>query len=96
MLEKWCGETDKVQPQTVLAICKQQDYTRPNIPDLFVDEDTPTGRNATTSSYKEIANVLNQYFASVFTKEDALYGKVMPDRTEYKLIDIDVNEEMVK
>ena len=69
---------------------------RPNIPGLFVDEDTPTGSNVATSSDKEKANILNQYFASVFTKVDALYDKVIPDRTECKLIDIDVNEDMVK
>ena len=71
-----------------------------NIPDLFVDEDTPTGSNVTVVTLLfgqgESKYILNQYFASVSTKEDALYDKVIPDRTECKLIDIYINEDMVK
>ena len=86
----------KTNPKKFWQFVNNKTRARPNIPDLFVDEDTPTGSNVTTSSDKEKANISNQYFASVFTKEDALYDKVIPDRTECKLIDIDINEDMVK
>ena len=96
VLEKNVAKQAKTNPKKFWQFVNNKTRARPNIPDLFVDEDTPTGSNVTTSSDKEKANILNQYFASVFTKEDALYDKVIPDRTECKLIDIDINEDMVK
>ena len=96
VLEKNVAKQAKSNPKKFWQFVNKKTRTRPNRPDLFVDEDTPTGSNATTSSDKGNANILNQHFASVFTKDDALYEKVVPDRTECKLIDIDINEEMVK
>ena len=95
VLEKNGAKQAKTNHKKFWQFINNKTRARPNIPDLFVDEDTPTGSNVTTSSDKEKANILNQYFASVFTKEYALYNKVIPDRTECKLIDIDINEDMV-
>ena len=96
MLDKNVAKQAKSNPKKVWQFINNKTRTRPNIPVPFVDKDTPTSSNVTTSLDKEKANVLNQYFVSVFTKEDALYDKVILDRTECKMIDIDINEEMVK
>ena len=96
VLEKNVAKQAMTNPKNFWQFVNNKTRARPNIPDLFVDEGTPTGSNVTTSSDKEKANISNQYFASVFTKEDALYDKVIPDRTECKLNDIDINEDMVK
>ena len=63
------------------------------IPDLLIeDEDEPRY----TRNDQEKANVLNDKFASVFNHDEPLYTRVIPDKTFVKIVDIKIDEEMVK
>ena len=62
-------------------------------------EDEETGENndyKTTSGDKEKAEVLNKYFSTVFTVEKTVYDKVIPNKTESKLFNIEVTQDIVK
>ena len=62
------------------------------IPDLLIDED----EGKFTRTDQEKANTLNDKFASVFNPEETMYCKIIPDKTLTKILDIKIDEDMVK
>ena len=59
-------------PKKFWSYVQSKTKTRTSIPDLYIDSD----KKAVTSSDSEKANVLADFFSSVFTEEDDL---VMPE-----------------
>ena len=49
----------------------------------------------TTNGDKEKADVLNKYFSTVFIVEDTLYDKVIPNKTDSKLLKIHISVDKV-
>ena len=75
-----------------------------SIPDLVIDDDvtdphigddTKQTKHKTTNGDKEKADVLNKYFSTVFTVEDTLYEKVIPNKTDSKLLEIHISVDKV-
>ena len=68
-----------------------------SIPDLASDDDESIENNEcrTTSGDKEKAGVLNKYFSTVFTVEKTIYDKVITNKTECNLFNIDISQDLV-
>ena len=69
-----------------------------SIPDLVCEDEESVANNEckTTSGDKEKSEVLNKYFSIVFTVEQTVYDKVIPNKTECKLLKIDITQDLVK
>jgi hypothetical protein len=75
------AENVKHNPKIFWSNVQSKTKTRTSIPDLYIDSDKKT----LTSSDSEKANVLADFFSSVFTEEDDL---VMPE--------LDINPDIPK
>ena len=67
---KEIGLSVKTNPKKFWAFIKSKSKCRQEIPNLIVGKDA-TGKSITTTNNAEKANVMNNYFASVFVKEGA-------------------------
>ena len=97
-VEKSIAENAKSNPKKFWQFVGNKTKNKASIPDL-VCEDEETGENndyKTTSGDKEKAEVLNKYFSTLFTVEKTVYDKVIPNKTESKLLNIEVTQDIVK
>ena len=95
LLEKNIAKQAKSNPKSFWAYAQSKLKTRAGIPDLAKTDDK--NKTTFTSSDEEKANVLQDFFSSVFTQEppgDLPYFKTRD--FQEKLTNIDINSDMVK
>ena len=96
-MEKNIAKQAKSNPKSFGAYAQSKLKTRAGIPDLMKTNVNDKNETTYTSSDEEKANVLQNFFSSVFTREppgDLLYFETKDFK--YKLTDIDITYDMVK
>jgi hypothetical protein len=93
-LEKGLSENAKKTPKAIWSYIKSKSKTREGIGDLHTNpEDTNSEK---TEDNKEKANILSDYFASVFTNEPlGELPQMIPIEIQNELKDLVINKDMV-
>ena len=101
LLEKSVAQEAKRNPKKFWQFVGNKTKKKVNLPDLLIEDDVgnvsggKTGSRYTAND-QEKANVFNGFFASVFNQKDTLYNKVIPERTENKILEVIIDEDLVR
>ncbi|CAG2214927.1 unnamed protein product [Mytilus edulis] len=92
--EKGLSENAKANPKAIWSYVKSKSKTREGIGDLHTDPDDT--KSPKTDDDKEKAEILSEYFASVFTQEpDDEIPVPNPINIENELTDLIINKDMI-
>ena len=99
LLEKSIARQSRTNPKKFWQFVGKKTKSKSTIPELLVEDEEDGGSSEApryTKNDQEKANTFNQFFASVFNPETAMYTKVIPCKTEDKLFEISIDESWVR
>ena len=95
-LEKQVAKEARKNPKKFWQFVANKTKSRPTIPDLLLEHEDEDDENAKyTSSDQEKANRFNEFFASVFNEKTYEPDQPLPKRTDKKIMDIVINDDIV-